>query len=147
FCTTEMNLKTSGGKGQLGSIIPDLFVDRLWNVFTVVPVQESDYEALIAQNGQIVTTDGRTPEKTSTGMTVTDTVFSFMFPERSGEDRNYIQQLINQKLVDDDFVKDVLAIDFTRPTYSPSRCALLDFAPTLDAAAITPDAVRNGFKT
>ena len=39
-----------------------------------------------------------------------------------------------------------LTVDFTRPVYSATRCGLLQFAPTLDASKMTPDAIRDGFK-
>jgi hypothetical protein len=148
FCTTEINLRTAGGNSPstFSQLPADFFVDRTWNAFVPLPVVGGDYVALIAQNRQIMS-DGQSQVRTQKGDSLTDTFFGFIFPQRSSQDRTYQQTLINQKLVDDDFVKDVLAIDFTRPVYSPTRCALLDSAPDLAGDAITPDALRAGFKT
>jgi hypothetical protein len=148
FCTTEINLRTGGGTvpSAFSQLPADFFVDRTWNAFVALPVNGADYAALISANQQILS-DGQSQMRSSKGDGLTDSFFGFIFPQRSSQDRTYQQTLVNQKLVDDDFVKDVLAIDFTRPVYSPTRCALLDSAPDLTGNAITPDAIRAGFKT
>lgn len=58
----------------------------------------------------------------------------------------WIEATVKSKVIDEDFVHDVLAIDFTRPIFSPTRCDLLAFAPRLSAAEMTPAAIRDGFK-
>jgi hypothetical protein len=71
-----------------------------------------------------------------------------IFPERSALDVAYVDQLLASKLVDADFVADVLSTDFTRPVFSPTRCDLLDFAPSfleLRPPQITPNAIRQEF--
>ena len=58
----------------------------------------------------------------------------FMVLEPSHEDQSYINQLIALGVLDTDFVKDVLMIDFTRPVLSDDRCALLSLVPDLAPA-------------
>jgi hypothetical protein len=59
--------------------------------------------------------------------------------------RVYQDELVTEGIVDLDFVKDVLAVDFTRPIYSPDRCGPLRFAPELDAPLATADRIKAGF--
>src|SRR6185436_3934641 len=70
----------------------------------------------------------------------------FIFPKKGDVDKRYIGELVTQKIIDTDFVQDVLATDFTRPIYSPHRCALVDKAPKLSPNDMTPDKIREGFK-
>jgi hypothetical protein len=58
-----------------------------------------------------------------------DTVFGMPFIEPSLEDIDYVDKLVKAGVLDDDFVLDVLAVDFTRPVFSQERCDLLQFAP------------------
>jgi hypothetical protein len=100
-----------------------------------VAIDPAAYEAAVAAAGQIVPgISGRT-----------DTEFKLVFPERAGFDDAYVKALVDRDIVDEDFVLDVLAIDFTRPLFSDARCGLLSFAPT--ATAAEPDAIRDAFVT
>lgn len=58
-----------------------------------------------------------------------DSIFPMNGPEKSYADNDAIQELLRQKLVDKDFVADVLMTDFTTPTFSKARCALADSLP------------------
>lgn len=134
FCTMDMNLQTSSSQaGGLTSLPSDFFVDRTFQG-GFPQVDNADYMALIKSRGQTLPT-GKT-----------DTPFAFIYPERSAQDLAYQAELISQKIVDDDLVRDILHVDFTRPAYSVARCDLVKFAPTLTAAQMTPDAIRAGFK-
>jgi hypothetical protein len=144
FCTVDINLQ-SMTTGTLSRVSDDLFLDRRWSVFESFEVKNDDYQALIGQFKQRIV-DGRgTQLKNKDGKPVTDTVFPFTYPERGAIDEGYEQLLIDQKIVDEDFVKDVLHVDFTRPIFSGARCKLLDGAPELAADKMTPDAIRDGF--
>lgn len=135
FCTLDMNVQTPNvPKEGLTAIPGDFLVDRSFQS-RAVPVDNADYKALLLSTKSTLPGGDK------------DTPFAFIYPERSAQDLFYQAELVNAKVVDDDFVKDVLAIDFTRPTYSAARCDLLRFAPTLTADKLTPDLIRDGFKT
>jgi hypothetical protein len=155
FCTIDVNLESQGigGPGGLGAnlhkvvtnVSSSLLVDDTWQVLEAVSVNDADYQALIKTNNQrIVDSSNNKPMKSAQGA-VTDTFFAFTFPERSQQDLDYVAALISKGIIDDEFAKDVLAVDFTRPIFSADRCGLLGFAPKLDAAAMKPAAIRDGF--
>ncbi|HSO40728.1 MAG TPA: hypothetical protein VLT33_49720, partial [Labilithrix sp.] len=146
FCTLDINLQSAGGTSVPTSIRNEVFLDPAWQSFDSPPINAADYTALVAQFRQRIAGNGGSQLKDKAGKPVDDTFFKFTFPERSKADGLYVQQLVAAKIVDDDFVKDVLDIDFTRPIFSPTRCGLLKFAPTLTADKMTPDAIRDGFK-
>jgi hypothetical protein len=146
FCTLDINLQSAGGTSVPTSIRNDALLDPAWQSFDSPPINGADYTALVAQFRQRIAANSGAQRTDASGKAVDDTFFKFTFPKRSSLDGLYVQQLVAQKIVDDDFVKDVLAIDFTRPIFSAARCGLLKFAPTLTADKMTPDAIRDGFK-
>jgi len=145
FCSTEFNLDNGadfgspviGGPGgtQISRIPGDSLLDPQLKSFASVTIDFADYDAQIKANGQRV--EG-VPN-------AVDTFFDYAFIERAHIDNDYVQQLVSSGVIDQDFVKDVLMIDFTRPVFSSDRCALVDFAPTLSAEDMKPDAIRAGF--
>jgi hypothetical protein len=155
FCTVEVNLDngadffsspdgTLGGGDDLDSIPRDFLLDRQWSGFGTIKVASAVYEQAIRDAGQRLMGDsGQLTD--ANGNPAIDTIFDFVFPERSFADNDYVERLVAQGIIDDDFVKDVLAIDFTAPIFSETRCDLLQFAPELDAADMKPDAIRTGF--
>ena len=140
FCTMDINLQS--GQTQASS---DFFLDPTWGNFDSINLDQKLYAAAITANKQQIV-DGRGKQLKSSKGNVVDTFFAFTYPERSQLDKDYVQGLVDNKIIDDDFAKDVLAIDFTRPIYSATRCNLLEFAPTLAAAKLTPAGIRDGFK-
>ncbi len=143
FCTLDMNLQSGETSANQG-----FFLDQTWNVFDSVDLDPALYAATLIANKQVISNafgKGGIPLQNKSG-TVTDTFFAFTYPERGNIDLFYEQALLQAKIVDDDLVKDILSIDFTRPIYSPTRCGLLAFAPTLAPDKMTPDAIRAGFK-
>ncbi len=145
FCTVEVNLDNgsdfespvAGGPGgsEMSRIPFDSLLDPQLKSFGSIPVTFADYDAQIKANGQKLG-----------GVTgAIDTVFDYVFIERSNIDNDYVEKLVEGGIIDADFVKDVLMVDFTRPVFSKDRCALLDFAPTLASADMTAAKVRAGF--
>jgi hypothetical protein len=150
FCTVDINLQSVNG--DLSSIPTDLLLDPAWSVFDSPEVSSADYKALAKQFNQRIsdrvdprTSKGGAAVKDKSGKEITDTFFNFTFPERSHIDQSYVNKLVELKIVDDDFVKDVLHVDFTRPIFSKARCDLLKFAPKLSKDQMKPDAIRDGF--
>lgn len=145
FCTVEVNLDNGadfaspveGGPGgsEMGRIPFDSLLDPQLKGFGSISVEFDDYDAAIKANGQRVQ-----------GIpNAIDTVFDYTFVERSHIDNDYVDKLEAAGIIDEEFVKDVLMVDFTRPIFSDERCDLLEFSPVLASADLTPDAVRDGF--
>jgi len=146
FCSTEVNLDNGadfespvkGGPGgdEMSSIPIDSLLDPQLKSFGFpISVEFSDYDAQIKANGQKL---GGVPN----GI---DTVFDYVFIERSHIDNDYVDQLVAAGIIDVDFVKDVMMVDFTRPVFSSDRCALAAFAPALTGTSLTAAKVRDGF--
>ena len=146
FCTMDINLQSAGGTDAPTSIRNEALLDPAWQSFDSPPINAADYTALVAQFKQRIASSKGAQRKDTDGKPVDDTFFKFTFPERSQLDGLYVQELIAENIVDDDFVKDVLSVDFTRPIFSAARCGLLKFAPTLAADKMTAGAIRDGFK-
>jgi hypothetical protein len=154
FCTLDLNLQSIGSPNPgdpsdsgVNFLRTDLFVDPTWSVFSGLEVKPEDYAALVAANGQRIV-DAQRKQLSGKSGAVTDTFFAFTYPSRvfSNLDAIYNRKIVEKGVVDDDFVHDVVHIDFTRPIFSETRCALLDAAPKLEAAKMTPAAIRDGFK-
>jgi hypothetical protein len=145
FCTVDMNLASR----SQGPATRDLLVDRTFIGGSPGSVDKTVYLKAIADAGQKMI-DGRTGDQligSKDGKALVDTVFGFTFPMRSTQDSDYTTELQNEQIVDIDVVKDILSIDFTRPIYSPTRCALLDQVPDLAPADMQFDKVRTALVT
>jgi hypothetical protein len=144
FCTLDINLQSAQGIDffALGSLILD---PNFGGSADVPDLKEADYTALVKQfNQRVVDKDGK-QLKGKDGKPIVDTLFKFTFPERSDIDFRYGLELIKAKVIDEDFARDVVHVDFTRPIFSGARCGLLKFAPKLSAAEMTPAKIRAGF--
>jgi len=146
FCTLDINLHSSSGSSAPPATIPRrLFLARALQPFTTdvappIPVDAADYNALLGELDAVV---GGLPVS---GGPVRDTKFAFTYPVPGALTENYVQELLTRQVVDRDFVMDVLAIDFTRPIFSKMRCDLVELAPNLGAAEMTPPRVRDAFR-
>ena len=148
FCTVDLNLQSGSTSTDTvpSSVRGDFLLEPRLSSFDSVPIDSADYTALAAANGQAVKDSSKTPLKDKDGKAVTDTIFAWTYPERGQADMDYVNALVEKNVIDDDFANDILSIDFTRPIFSGKRCALLAHAPTLAAAAMTPQGIRDGFK-
>ena len=145
FCSVEINdtgadfeSPVIGGPGgdQLTRIPFDsLFDSAQFGGSGSISVQFTDYDALIKSNGQRV--EGVTG--------AIDTVFDYVFVERSDADNDYVLQLRSAGVVDDDFVKDVVMVDFTRPVFSDDSAAACWHSRPSRAAELTAENIRKGF--
>jgi hypothetical protein len=145
FCTVEINLDNGadfdspvkGGvnDNSLGSVPDDSLLDPALTTGENIPVTAADYTALIKANKQRV--EGVTG--------AIDTLFDYVFVERSHADTDYVAQLQAEKVIDTEFIQDVLMVDFTRPVFSTDRCDLLQFGGELPRDSLTPAKVRNAF--
>ncbi|MBX3159698.1 MAG: hypothetical protein KF773_27255 [Deltaproteobacteria bacterium] len=145
FCTVQINLANgaafespvAGGPGgdELRSIPFKAFLDPALKSFGGFSVTFADYDAQIKANGQRVQ-----------GIpNAIDSIFDLTFPMRSRADVDYVEKLVSGGIVDGDFVKDALMVDFTRSIFSDDRCGLLSFAPKLSGSNLNPTSIREGF--
>jgi hypothetical protein len=152
FCPVEINIDTGTSSPRptmpgdddgevLDHIGLEFLLDRKldFDALSGVDINPADYDAAIEASGQQI----RNAQGRQVGMHV-DTRFDFPFVTRSKIDQDYVDQLPSRNLVDSDFIKDVLSVDFTRPVFSNDRCGLLKFAPEL-TDTITPAKIREGF--
>lgn len=145
FCTVEVNLDngTDFKNRDLGRVNFDLMLDpQFGKTFGGIDVKNDDYVALMDEFEQFIDVNGQ-PATDKDGKEIRDTIFAFVYPERSFADNDYVQKLKDAGVVDDEFIKDVLAVDFTNPIWSDARCDLLEFAPEVEE--FTPDTLREGF--
>ncbi len=138
FCGTTFNLQSAGLPSELGNPRPvravpgSFFVDPMLAAEVTVPIDDDHYVAALEAIGSRV--EGVIGPR--------DTFLGLTFVERAASDVSYVQALITFGLVDEEFVLDVLSVDFTTPVYSVSRCALLDHAPSfadLEGTTDPPD--------
>jgi hypothetical protein len=145
FCSVEVNLDNAagfpspveGGPGgdEVSEIQMDALLDPMLRSRGSIPIEFDDYDAAIKAMGQ------RLPGVTG----AIDTIFSFPYIERAEADIHYVRTLVSAGIVDQDFVEDVLMVDFTRPIFSDDRCNLLAHAPELAPGDRTADSIRDGF--
>jgi hypothetical protein len=133
FCTLDLNLDSSFPPQAnlvtdrllvLGSDIADvnsLHGNKGPSVggFDMQPL----YDELKEEKKQRIQDGGRAV--TSKGKAVSDTAIAYTYPERSHLDMAHVLALKRAKLVDAEFISDVLHVDFTRPIFSGQRCSLL----------------------
>lgn len=124
FCTVEVNLDNASDfdTSPVNSLPADFLLDPKLKSFGSIGMKDDIYVAA----------------RTAAGVTVpgisgaADTLFKFPFIERSKSDIMYVDELVSRGVIDTDFVKDALMVDFTRPIFSDDRCSLLEFAPTFE---------------
>ena len=131
FCTPEFNIGSVNGTPS--SVPNDMLLDPLINNFASIQFPSADYTALVGSNSQKV---GRTGKP--------DTFFPMAFPHRASIDSDYVNQLIQLGILDDELAKDVLLVDFTRPIFSDDRCDLLDSVPSIPVAELTAAKLKEG---
>ncbi|HEU5058316.1 MAG TPA: hypothetical protein VFU21_17410 [Kofleriaceae bacterium] len=131
FCTQEINIGAVNGTPS--SVPADFLLDPLINNFPFLQFSSADYASLVSSNGQKV---GRTGK--------TDTFFPMAFPHRSSIDSDYVNQLIQLGILDEELAKDVVLVDFTRPIFSDERCGLLDAVPSIPVAELTAAKLKEG---
>ncbi len=142
FCTVEVNVDNGSDfpTSPMSRIPSDSLLDPHLKGFGSINIDNADYLAQIATNGQNVS-----------GTEKADTFFPDPFIERSNADNGYVDALISRGIITDEFAKDVLLVDFTRPIFSADRCGLLDQMPQGLPQGFTADDLKaatiEAFKT
>ena len=142
FCTLTVNIESKGLAGNVNFIPADFFVEGLGSSKGLVVIDNSAYQSALKRNGQkFVDRNGRRVG------TANESPNGFLYVSKGDVDRRYIQELVAANVIDQDFVDDVMHVDFTRPVFSPTRCALASTAPKVAVSDMTPQKIRDGFKT
>ncbi len=148
FCTVELNIQpgTVEPRPQPGSDNGDVFdslpAESLLDLRfdrDGIGINPADYDAALQASGQQI----RDAQGKQVGNHI-DTFLEYAFVHRSSIDQDYVDKLAENRIVDDDFITDVLMVDFTRHVFSSDRCALLAFAPEV-TGEVTPAKIRDGF--
>lgn len=154
FCTVQINLENGASSpNSTPSAVPGSALVDPRITFGSVSISKPTYDATLKAAKQKIVGDSGAQLKNKAGKGVVDTHFPFIFPVVSREDQNYVDKLVELKVIDEDFKQDVLAIDMTRPLFSDARCKLLDAAPSLGklttstgkAIKSLPKKIRDGF--
>src|SRR5260370_20874139 len=109
----------------------DFFVDaRLLGGRRTLPAEVKRYEEALAKAGMTFAAD-ETPG-------LVETHHAFSVPVRSHFDERMIDSLVERKLLDEELIAAVLAVDLTTPLHSAKRAGLLRFVPEMarDAAEL-----------
>jgi hypothetical protein len=122
FCPVELNLESDSEpfddrKAQLR--IPSAFFSDPRLATAVITIQRQHYDAALQKlHSRLPETPGRT-----------DAGHGWLSPVKAQSDMTAIDALIEQGIVDKEFAADVLAVDFTNPIFSKTRCGLLKLVP------------------
>lgn len=134
FCTIQINLNNSGGASSIPS---HLFASNRNGIrVSGKSFTKAELDAALAAIGSNVPDVG--------GAELTTPFMSF---ETSHEDESYLAELVKLGVLDDQLIKDVLMVDFTRPVLSDDRCALLSLVPDLDPADRKKAKIRDALIT
>jgi hypothetical protein len=129
FCPVEVNV----GSGSTTTLPLEMVVDDRAGT--------SNRPILLDGYAQILDAVGSTVD----GGDARDTDLPMAHIVRSGADQHYVDELVRRGIVDKDFERDVLMVDFTRPALSDDRCDLLALAPELPPGQREAAAIRAGF--
>ena len=138
FCPVELNIESDAqpvDDAKPALRIPSaFFVDpRLGNTDIAIARQHYD-AALKTLRSRLPETPGRA-----------DADHGWLTPVKAQSDIVAVDALVEQSIVDREFVADVLAVDFTNPVFSSTRCGLLKLVPDkggANFAARFQDALR-----
>ncbi len=122
FCTTEINLVSDvtplATPGKPLEVPSAVFVDPLFTGKLRVEMRKDLYLSALKQlNSRFHETNDE------------DADHAFLAPIRGQVNLRQVQSLISEGSIDEEFVLDVLSIDFQNPLFSKERCALLTLVP------------------
>jgi hypothetical protein len=126
FCPAELNLESDthpfDDQKKFVSIASAFLVDpRLAQASITIP--RSHYEAALKKAKSQFPRTNRI-----------DADHAWLAPVKAATDILAIRTLVERKVIDEEFVADVLAVDFTNPVISKERCSLLSAVPAAAGA-------------
>ena len=122
FCPVELNIESDrvpfDQQTSAVQIPAGFFVDPRLGASSIAIPRENYEQALKQLRSQL-------PEKP----VPSDADHAWLTPVKANSDMVMIKALVEMGVIDDEFVSDVLAVDFTEPLFSASRCQLLKLVP------------------
>jgi len=122
FCAVELNIESDRDpfdqRKPAVQIPAGFFVDPRLGASSISISRENYEQALRRLRSQL-------PDKP----VPTDADHAWLTPVKANSDMVMISALVEMGVVDNEFVADVLAVDFTDPLFSASRCRLLRLVP------------------
>ena len=134
FCETEINLESDTfplDQSKSTVQIPSASVVNPFLAQGPIGIASSAYKKLLNS------VDMQFPETN-----LRDADHGWLIPVKGHSDLIAIQNLINNGIVTDEFVADVLAVDFEKPLLSSKRCALVQLIPA-EGIAKFPDRLKS----
>lgn len=125
FCPVEINLESDGTASDTATAInvPSAFFADPRLATAVMPLDRLAYSTALT---------GRRARFPETALQDGD--HAWLAPVKAASDQTLIDAAVADALIDKEFVADVLAVDFTNPTLSPTRCSLLPLVPVQASA-------------
>jgi hypothetical protein len=125
FCAVELNIASDSdpfdaGKADL-QIPAGFFTDPRLGALSITIPRENYERALETLHSRMPDPPGGT-----------DADHAWLAPVKATSDIAMVQALVEMGVIDNEFIADVLAVDFTNPLFSASRCALLELVPEDD---------------
>lgn len=120
FCLTEINLISDSNpidQVAASTISSEYFINPLLYPKTSISFSKTLYKELSADLWVFPETNRSNPDH------------AWLAPVKSYADQKSIETLVNKGMFDEEFVLDVLAIDFQNPAHSKIRCDLLQMVP------------------
>jgi hypothetical protein len=131
FCPVEVNLVSESfplDDERPTLLVPSEFFADVRLATGDIRVSRQAYDAGLRHlSAQLPGTPGRA-----------DADHPWLTPAKAQSDITAVEALVREGVIDAEFVGDVLAIDFTNPVFSPSRCGLLKLVPTSGDADFMP---------
>jgi hypothetical protein len=125
FCPVELNFNSDThpiDEANAPIHLPvDFFIDPRFipaDFPRFIEVSRADYESLLEEF-----------DSSFSGTQLKDADHAWLTPVKANADIQWINQLVAESVIDEQFVVDVLAVDMTNPVFSESRCALLKYIP------------------
>jgi hypothetical protein len=123
FCPVELNIESDrdpfDDRKPAVQVPAGFFADPRLGVSSIAIPRENYDRALQQFRSQLPEPPGRP-----------DADHAWLTPVKANSDVLIAEALVEMGVIDDEFIADVLAVDFTNPVFSPSRCGLLKHVPT-----------------
>lgn len=132
FCSVEVNFQSDRASHSEGNLFIEVPVEFLVDSRWLPPATEArpgeelwirreDYLQALQSMGSLF------PETE-----MLDADHAWLTPVKAKSDQFAIDTLIEKGVIDEEFVADVLALDFMNPVFSQARCSLLKFLPNAE---------------
>lgn len=121
FCPVELNLESdlpAFDDNKAVVTVPSAFLADPRLAQAAISIPRTHYEAALKKAKSQFPNTSRM-----------DADHAWLAPVKAASDILAIEMLVERKLIDAEFVADVLAVDFTNPAFSKRRCSLLRSVP------------------